>query len=154
LVMWWDNGRCQHIGAHRFTLSESLGRPVRDGMYACHILECPFRNCVNPAHLYEGTPQQNCDDKAALGRQVSGDRHGARLRPESRSRGERNGKVVHSDEFVRHAVACVRFGATQTFVARALGVSRTTLRDWVAGRKRAGLSPNQQGEGAKEKSDG
>lgn len=40
---------------------------IQPGHYVCHIRTCPSKSCVNPAHLYEGTPQQNSDDMKALG---------------------------------------------------------------------------------------
>lgn len=52
--------------AHRLALTEKLGRPIRDGMDACHT--CDNRACVNPNHLYEGTRRQNMADCTARGR--------------------------------------------------------------------------------------
>jgi hypothetical protein len=42
------------------------GRPVPDGMYACHTCDNPI--CVRPDHLYPGTPKQNFDDMMRRGR--------------------------------------------------------------------------------------
>jgi len=36
---------------------------------------CGTRNCVNPAHLYEGTPKQNSADMINHGRSLRGSRH-------------------------------------------------------------------------------
>lgn len=38
-------------------LSRKLGRPIKKGMYCCH--KCDVKQCVEPEHLYEGTPQDN-----------------------------------------------------------------------------------------------
>lgn len=45
--------------AHRLAL-ELDGRPVPDGMYACHHCDNPI--CVRPDHLYVGTPTDNMRD--------------------------------------------------------------------------------------------
>lgn len=58
------------VGAHRVSLSVKLGRPLGPNMYACHTCDNPA--CVNPAHLYEGTHQQNVDDSVRRGRHKRG----------------------------------------------------------------------------------
>lgn len=60
-------GECDYQGeywlVHRLSLSLNLGRYVRRGFHACHT--CDVKQCCNPDHLYEGTPQQNAADRAA-----------------------------------------------------------------------------------------
>jgi hypothetical protein len=46
--------------ANRLILERKLGRPIKDGMYACH--KCDVKACVAPEHIYEGTPKENVDD--------------------------------------------------------------------------------------------
>jgi len=41
--------------------------------YACHT--CPHKHCVNPAHLYWGTPQNNSDDRVKDGTTPLGSTH-------------------------------------------------------------------------------
>ncbi len=53
-------GKKAQTGAHRVALAMKLGRDLLPGMFACHTCDAP--SCVNPNHLYEGTPMQNYVD--------------------------------------------------------------------------------------------
>lgn len=52
--------------ATRASLEIATGKPVPDGMLACHTCDNP--PCVNPAHLFVGTPRDNMQDQVAKGR--------------------------------------------------------------------------------------
>lgn len=62
------------VRAHRVALQLKLGRSIRVGYLACHTCDNP--PCCNPAHLYEGTRQDNAND--AWRRHRFGDRRGDR----------------------------------------------------------------------------
>jgi hypothetical protein len=46
----------------RIVLEYKLGREIKPGHLACHHCDTP--RCVNPDHIYEGTPQSNGHDRA------------------------------------------------------------------------------------------
>lgn len=54
--------------AHRAALAAKLGRPVEG--HALHHCDTP--PCIEPAHLYEGSPQDNADDRVERGRARGG----------------------------------------------------------------------------------
>ena len=93
--------------AHRYSLSKKLGRPISEGMFACHKCDTPM--CVNPDHLYEGTRLDNAADAVARGQQPSGRRH-------------------HANKLTEEQVVEIRDSASPARqAARAYGVSPTTV---------------------------
>ena len=58
-------------GRHR--LAHQIAFKLTHGFYPPYVRHsCDFGLCCNPAHLLEGTHQENMDDKVARGRQARG----------------------------------------------------------------------------------
>lgn len=103
------------LRAHRVSYEEFVGE-IPDGMFVLHSCDTPL--CINPAHLFLGTGQDNSDDKVAKGRQA---------------KGERGGTTVLTEKEV---LSIRQYEKTHTFqdTANHFGVSKGTVADIVAGR--------------------
>lgn len=106
-----------HLLTHRFSYELHHG-PIPTGLFVCH--RCDNPRCVNPAHLFLGTPKDNTADMIAKGRKAT-----------AAPLGERNGKAKLTVELVRYIK---RSAARTATLARELGLSPNAVRGVRIGR--------------------
>ena len=99
-------------------VSVALREPVPAGTHVCH--RCDNPPCVNPAHLFVGSPSENAVDSVRKGR--------AR-----RSRGVEHPDARLTESAVRYIRSVPRRHGVMSELAREFGVSLTAIRRVRAG---------------------
>jgi len=114
VVQW--NGKS--AGTHRVSYEVTSG-PIPDGMFVCHT--CDNASCVNPNHLFLGTPKDNMDDMRRKGR-------------DRKVHSEAAGKTKLTNDQVRAIRATT--GMMYKDIAVAYGVDRSTISKIRSGKAR------------------
>ena len=104
--------KCRAYKAHRVSYLIEHGRLDNDRLV---LHRCDVRNCVNPSHLFLGTPKDNSQDAVRKGRNT-------------KLYGEQNGKakLTRADVLLIRRM-CKRGGVYQKTVAKQFGVSEATV---------------------------
>lgn len=102
-------GRARSMAAHRYSWTIHRG-PIPAGLFVCH--HCDNPPCVNPAHLFLGTANDNVQDAKSKGRTV---------------RGVRQTHAKMTDASVVTAFAMSASGIPLPIIADCLHVSITTV---------------------------
>ncbi len=124
--------------AHRYSYALSHG-PIPSGMCVCH--RCDNPSCVNPAHLFLGTRQDNNADMRAKGRQNA-------------ARGSDHFFAKLDEAIVPQIVARKKAGETYKAIAEGLGVDPSQVSRAARGLawKHVAVSPaGDDGMGVKRK---
>lgn len=106
----------KRLSAHRASYLAFVG-PIPEKHYICHHCDTP--ECVNPSHLFCGTPRDNALDMRAKGRRV-----------QSTIYGERNGAAKLTAVQVRE-IRALHGTMMQKDIAEKYGVDRALIRQIV-----------------------
>lgn len=119
-----DYGRLGDAGhrtvlMHRFSWELHYGS-IPDNLWVLH--RCDNPSCVNPAHLFLGTHDDNMADMAAK------HRAGFQQHPEKAPKGERHGNAKLTDENVRSIRRLRAQGIARKAVAQMFGISESNVK--------------------------
>lgn len=101
------------VSAHRFALQLSTGLLQPESVFACH--SCDVRACVNPAHLFWGTSEDNQRDMTRKGRHRWGENNGQAVLTEEQVI---EIKQLLADEQFSQAAIGEMYGVCQTTISR------------------------------------
>ncbi len=110
------DGSYQSVYAHRFAYERFVG-PIPESMFVCHTCDMP--SCVNPAHLFLGTPAANMADKVKKGRQ-------------HRPRGRNNTQAKISED---EALQIRASSELQRVIAKRFGISQSQVSNIKRGQR-------------------
>lgn len=100
--------RAKQMQAHRVAFILTFGE-IPTGLHVLH--KCDNRKCVNPEHLYAGTPKQNVEDKFA--------------------RCGWYGRMKYTQAQIDHCKCLRGEGKTQQEIADITGIPQTTVSNFL-----------------------
>ena len=104
---------------HRVSFQEFVC-PIGDGLFVCH--RCDNPSCINPDHLFLGSPADNSRDMSIKGRSTKGT-----LRPGTGPSGESNVRAKLTRELVTAIRLKADCGAPLVDLARDFNVTPSTI---------------------------
>jgi DNA-binding XRE family transcriptional regulator len=118
-LFWFGGGHGSPIGSHRVAYELTFGE-IPEGLYVCH--HCDNPQCVNPNHLFLGTPADNTQDMLKKRRNKAGETHYM--------------STLSDKEVSAIKTLYEGGGITQKQLAQRFGVSQSTISNIVRGRTR------------------
>jgi hypothetical protein len=109
--------------AHRMSYFNHYGA-LPDGLFVCHHCDNPC--CIEPTHLFLGTPADNMRDRDSKGRTATGDRNGSVIHPESRPRGNEHWTRSHPERRLRGNLNGLRIHPESVLRGEAHGMALVT----------------------------
>lgn len=128
------NGKKQHYLMHRVAYQVFYNDDLTPQDIICH--KCDNPKCVNPKHLFKGTPNDNVQDMVKKGRQAKGIRNGRyidgrTLKAKSQIPMPRKRKLSRDQVFL---VRKLRPYHTLTQVSEITNIPLSTVKDICCGR--------------------
>lgn len=104
---------------HRASYEVFVGE-IPNGLQVCHKCDNPI--CINPEHLFTGTPKENGEDKSRKGRV-------------KKLLGAKNPQSKLDERKVKNIRFLAKIGVPQKRLAEVFGVNRHHISDIVTGRR-------------------
>ncbi len=114
----------KHYRAHRLAWILTNGE-IPEGMFVCH--RCDNPSCVNPRHLFIGTPKDNVDDMISKGRAVFHIFNNPQDNPPPRYYGEKHPRAKLTEKQVLEIKELIKTDLTFRQIAAKYGVSKKTV---------------------------
>ena len=119
IIMEWVKGKRGKALAHRMSYRINRGQ-IPEGIFVCHHCDTPA--CVNPDHLFLGTPADNTRDMVKKGRCAP-------------CKGEATGSAKLREGDVRFVRELINRGKSYPRIARIYNVGTTCIGDIKTGKK-------------------
>lgn len=120
------NGKSHYT--HRISYEISVG-PIPKGLHVLHRCDNPA--CINPEHLFLGTPLDNALDRKLKGRNNSesrsGDNHFTKNRPDLIARGEKCGSSRLKESEVREIRRLHSLGESKMSLSNKFNTARSNI---------------------------